>query len=469
LRTRLFNRFEQGNVAPLRGSRGSGIGLSLVKELTELHGGTVTVADVPSGGSAFTITLPKRPTVRSVAPVPALTAAARDERVVLPHDLGLTQLAEAEIVQPQHTVEATILVAEDQPQLRTELGRLLGEHYRVILAPDGQRALELVRRHLPDLIVTDIQMPRMNGFQLIDAVHELKEIRVPAVIMLTTFDSLGNRVKGFEGGALDCVAKPFEPAELLARIRTQLQNRKRAARTAEIERLASLGTTIKGFMHELRNPVNAIVHLLELMPSMMPEGERHKGNQLYDFIALAAEAAEHLREMSNDLLGADTRGELRLKPVALAPVVRRARALLPPDVAKVRFVETPGFDGLASLSERMMAQVLANLFTNAGQAAGGSGWIGFTSRASDGRLILEISDSGPGVPAHLRERIFDLYFTTKDPGAGTGLGLYISRRIVEQHGGTLTAQDGAHGTVFVIDLPLDGAAPIALDAAADSH
>ena len=101
-----------------------------------------------------------------------------------------------------------------------------------------------------------------------------------------------------------------------------------------------------------------------------------------------------------------------------------------------------------------MTQVLTNLIENAGHAAGYGGWVQVRARASDGKVDIEVSDSGPGVPIELRDRVFEPFFTTKPPGIGTGLGLSLARDIIHRHGGRLEIRDQPSPPCFVIDLPV---------------
>jgi two-component system NtrC family sensor kinase len=101
----------------------------------------------------------------------------------------------------------------------------------------------------------------------------------------------------------------------------------------------------------------------------------------------------------------------------------------------------------------LLVQVLTNLVENAAHAAGKGGWVEIASKAAGGRIVVEVADSGPGVPDELRERIFEPFFTTKAPGVGTGLGLPVARDIVNRHGGVLEVRQRGDRPVFVIDLP----------------
>jgi two-component system NtrC family sensor kinase len=102
----------------------------------------------------------------------------------------------------------------------------------------------------------------------------------------------------------------------------------------------------------------------------------------------------------------------------------------------------------------LLMQVLSNLLENGAQAAGSGGWVQLSSRTSGDRVVIEVGDSGAGVPVALRERIFEPFFTTKPPGSGTGLGLTMAREIVERHGGILDVREAVGGTLFHIEVPL---------------
>jgi signal transduction histidine kinase len=101
----------------------------------------------------------------------------------------------------------------------------------------------------------------------------------------------------------------------------------------------------------------------------------------------------------------------------------------------------------------LLVQVLTNLFENAGHAAGSGGWIAIDASMQNGAIVVEITDSGPGVPVELRDRVFEPFFTTKPPGMGTGLGLPLARDIVHRHGGVLEIRERGASAMFVVELP----------------
>ena len=134
-------------------------------------------------------------------------------------------------------------------------------------------------------------------------------------------------------------------------------------------------------------------------------------------------------------------------------MVARAHALTSQLFKNVELREALGYKGPLDCAAPLLTQVLSNLLENAAHAAGSGGWVQLASRVETDRVIIEVSDSGSGVPIELRERIFEPFFTTKPPGSGTGLGLTMARQIVERHGGILDVREAAVGTLFHIEVP----------------
>jgi len=458
-KTRIFGRFEQGRPALHSSARGSGLGLSLAKELMEAHGGTIAVETPRAGGSIFRITLPLRST-RTRSPV---LGVPRPERAgaLGPADYGLESPFEGRptIVGPQGPAAATILVAEDDPELCDAIARLLGDHYRVFTAPDGLSALRLAQQHLPDLLVSDVGMPGMDGLDLTRRFRELPGNRLAPVLLLTAFGDLRNRLEGFDAGAVDYVIKPFEADELKARVRSQLQLRSLALRLHQTEKLAALGTLSAGLAHEMRNPANAIVNAVEPLVEQLPPSLTQGDGPVAQLLQVLRECAGQIAVLSRQLLGFKRPGELERQDVAFSDLVSRALGVTQKALRSVEVRQEGTYDGPIHCAAPLLVQVLTNLLENAAYAAGTGGWVRIATRATSERLIVEFSDSGPGVPRDLRERIFEPFFTTKPPGAGTGLGLTTSREIAMRHGGLLDVRDLPNGSVFHLEIPLGRAQP----------
>ncbi|WP_116123890.1 response regulator [Paraburkholderia sp. BL6669N2] len=233
---RLFERFHRVAGAPGRSVEGSGIGLAMVQELVKLHGGTVRVDSVLGEGACFTVSLP-RGAVLSQAEGEAVHASmSRHARMYV--DAALRWSPENEILdapsagaaQASETSEAApaaaarLLVVDDNADLREYMSRILrAAGHDVRLATDGQAALEAARAEPPDLVLSDVMMPRLDGFGLLRALRADPDLRDTPVLMLSARAGEEARVDGIEHGADDYLTKPFSARELLARVSGNLQ------------------------------------------------------------------------------------------------------------------------------------------------------------------------------------------------------------------------------------------------------
>ncbi|MEV4351035.1 ATP-binding protein, partial [Actinoplanes sp. NPDC049596] len=238
---RLFDRFHRVRGVRARSHEGSGIGLALVRELARLQGGDATVESTPGAGTTFTVTVPLAGAA-TAQPLPDMSAA----RAAAEEAAGWLDVPRPTPEVPAQGDGARILVADDNSDMRAYLKRLLsGERWQVELAPDGRAALEAIRRFPPDLLLTDVMMPRMDGFALVRAVRGDEATRALPVIMLSARAGDGSGVEGLEAGADDYVVKPFTAAELVARVRSALRlSRIRAAHTRQLSALAGTAEVI---------------------------------------------------------------------------------------------------------------------------------------------------------------------------------------------------------------------------------
>lgn len=293
----------------------------------------------------------------------------------------------------------------------------------------------------------------MNGIELAKRFREFTGDRLAPIIILSAVIDLGTRVAGLEAGAVDYVTKPFDPRELMARVDAQFRMRELAVKLHQAEQLSSMGILTSGLAHEIRNPangiVNAIAPLLEALPKELIGPETGPG-QLIDVIA---ECAEQISFLSRQLLGFRRNQDLEMAPAELTELIKRAihlaqTALLWVDVRTAFTVNDP-----VLCSGPLLVQALANLVENAGHAVGPGGWVKVETRTVGQKVLIEVTDSGAGVPVALRQRIFEPFFTTKAPGIGTGLGLPVSQAIVQRHHGVLEIRELNGRPAFVIELP----------------
>ena len=256
--SRVFERFHRVPGALARSREGTGIGLALVRELVGLHGGTVAVAGEPGAGSTFTVSMPfGSPDASDAAPATpspaALGTAEVWEQEVTPHEDPLAPAGTG----------TTVLVVDDNADMRTYLARLLSPIWAVRTAPDGEEALARIAERRPDVVLTDVMMPRIDGFELLHRLRADPATRSIPVIVLTARAGQEAAVEGFEAGVDDYLAKPFQAAELIARVRVAVER-------ASGERPAPAAPPPAGRLPQVPSPHTAPADVRALVPASRP-------------------------------------------------------------------------------------------------------------------------------------------------------------------------------------------------------
>ena len=455
--TRIFERYYQADEASGRRVGGVGIGLALARNLVELHGGRLELTSELGQGAAFTIVLRRgrghiKPEVlerRRVQVEGAETRRASDaELEVIPHDargpLGSTPLASPAF---DGSRRARVLVVEDNPEVRAMLVDLLSVSFEVLVAADGLAGLQSVRRQRPDLVLSDVMMPGLSGTQLCKAIKADPVIAATPVILLTARGGTDAAIEGFASGADEFVEKPFHPRVLVARVQAQLRLRSLSLQVTASARLAAVGTLAAGVGHEVRNPVNAVLNGVRALQDRA--GLEESDAQL---LAVIAEGAQRINVISNALLTHVSPGDGGgVRPVDPRTGLDSTVRLLQHRLLDVQ-VHRDYDDVQVVASAAELNQVFVNLIDNALRAPARNVWLSVKEVGE--RVEIAVADDGPGVPQEIASRLFDPFFTTRSPGEGTGLGLYLARQSLLRWGGDLrfiTRPGG--GTSFLVELP----------------
>jgi two-component system NtrC family sensor kinase len=229
--------------------------------------------------------------------------------------------------------------------------------------------------------------------------------------------------------------------------------RELAVRLQRAEQLSAMGILTAGLAHELRNPANAIVNAMGPLTGLLPRDLVRPETAVGQLIEVLTSCADQIGFLSRQLLGF-RKGivDLDMRQVPVREILQRAVSLTHTGSTEVRI--NLEWDGSLKCAPPLLLQVLTNLLENAAYAAGPTGWVQLRSAAQDdGSVTVEVSDSGPGVPPQLRERVFEPFYTTKPAGVGTGLGLSLARDIAQRHGGVLEIRERAGRPCFVVELP----------------
>jgi signal transduction histidine kinase len=373
-----------------------------------------------------------------------------------------------------------VLVIDDEHGPRESLRMMLKGRYEVLLAGTADDGLDLLRQRQPDLVFTDIRMPGKSGIQ------GLEELRAAdpavAVVMVTGFGDLDTARQAMQRGADDYLRKPCDVEEIRrvaeANIRRTDERRARGAAQAELARLAeslraqlaqhsrmaALGIASSSMVHDLRNPLAVVTGYMDLLRAALDEAEA-SGKPPADARAFLDPIMESLRaciRISEDWRSLGNRNALRLEPVPVERFAREVLARLCGPEAPVRpaFEAAPGAAAsVIQADPAHLARALQNVVENALQAVAGSGGrVTVTlGAAPDGRVDLCVTDNGPGMTPEVRDRIFDAFFTTKHGRQGSGLGLFITRTVIEDHGGGVQVDTApGRGTAFHLLLPRAG-------------
>lgn len=366
-----------------------------------------------------------------------------------------------------------VLLADDNAEMRSFIRRLLAQHYDVEVVADGGAALDAMRRQRPNLVITDLLMPKMDGIAMVKAIRADESLRTLPVIVVTERGELDSRVEGIEAGADDYLIKPFSPRELQARVRAVLElahMREAVERaTGREEALREANRKKDEFLsmlaHELRNPLAPLtygIHLLGL-PNTTPEMIARTRETL-------TRQVRHMTRIVDDLLDVSriTRGKLSLERerVDLVPLVRQAvedrRGTLDAEGITLE-LDLPAVSVWAMADSTRLTQLLDNLLDNARKftPSGGRVTVRLTHGPSTNDASIVVRDTGIGIDASLLPNVFDTFAQAEQSldrsHGGLGLGLAVAKGLIELHGGSIAASSAGRGqgAEFTILIPTE--------------
>jgi signal transduction histidine kinase len=369
------------------------------------------------------------------------------------------------------THKAKILVVDDDVDTVELLSkRLRTEGYHTSETYDGEQALQQVKKYQPDLIILDIKMPKIDGYEVCRRLKGSEETKVIPIIMLTVKSKVPDKVRGLDIGADDYIPKPFDYRELSRRVRywstvkMEVEERVREIKRLqqeliESERLAAIGQTVASIAHYIKNVLFGLKGGVYLVKVASEEDET-------DSLKIGWEMLERnvgrMSDLVLDLLEYSRVREPEYESCFPNEIANEVCGLMETRAREYGVGIAKDFD--PSLQEVLLDpkdihRCLLNLVSNAVDAclfdtSKEKKWVvQVRTTVDNGTVRFDVSDNGCGMGEEVRKKLFTSFFTTKE-GRGTGLGLLITQKIVQEHGGTITVKsEPEKGSVFTIRLP----------------
>ncbi|KJS30162.1 MAG: histidine kinase [Desulfatitalea sp. BRH_c12] len=365
-----------------------------------------------------------------------------------------------------------LLLVDDEEDFRQTLVKRLNKRgITAHQAGSGEKCLSLLADQPMDVVVLDVKMPGMNG---IDVLHHIKRMGISTeVILLTGHAATQDGVEGIKTGAFDYLSKPVQFEHLLGKImqaydkilgaREKHQAAEYKARLAQqmiaTERLAALGTLAAGVAHEINNPLAIINEAAGFMRLVLNKqtADMPRKEAFEKALEKIENSVKRARAITHQLLGSVRKNDSVLAEVDITELVGETMQLMLNETREKNI--SLSLDAAADLSAiwvepNQVRQILINLLSNAIQATPAQGRVWIKVANSAGGVSIDVCDDGTGIPRENLEKIFEPFFSTKSPGKGTGLGLYVTRQIVEKLGGTIEVRSQlGKGSQFTVHIP----------------
>lgn len=481
----IFEPFQQVEASEFRRYDGVGIGLNVAKQLIDLHNGNIEVSSTLGVGSTFMVTLPIYDEAELIDEAAVTVQKTFSDNVTSLNEK--TQLQEFD--QKQNSKSATILVVDDEiVNLQVLMNQLALNDYDVLTTSNGLDVLTIVEENEIDLIILDIMMPDMSGYEVCRKLRETYSLMELPILMLTAKSQIRDKMLSFEVGANDYLVKPCNRQELLARVKTLVHAKqlneelvqlnihledKVLERTSELkianDNLQKMADQrrqmLANIAHELGTPLTLIHNYIQsLQRGLINIDDHHYSKLVTDKIIVLNRLIDDLFDLSR-LESKEMSLNLKEFQVVdwLTELLNKCRFATEQGNRKFSHSPIPSeikyFIGY--FDEQRTDQLFSNLISNAiKNTQEETGEITIDIKIIENKkLMLAISDNGSGIHQEDLPYIFERFYrkkTTADEQFGTGLGLAIVKRIVDNHKGTITVDSKLdYGTTFYVTLPIE--------------
>ncbi len=363
-----------------------------------------------------------------------------------------------------------ILIVDDTPKNIQVVGTVLREkEYNISVATNGLDAIKLTEKALPDLILLDIMMPEMDGYETCEKLKENEKTKNIPIIFLTAKNEIEDKIKGFDLGAVDYVTKPFNIPELLARVKTHLElkfgrediidlNKKNKKESNERKEL------IHVLCHDLSNPFHSLISVFDMVEHTGMEFNKELQGEVKKVVENGVKTIDLVRKMQSI---DDNKVEIELSPVNLLFAAHSSLGILENKLVKKNIdIKINIENDLHIIAEEtsLINSVISNLLTNAIKFSFNDTSIAISAKENnDGKVVFSVKDNGIGMPAELADSVFDVNKATTREGtngeAGTGYGMPLVQKFAKAYGGNIEVLSKEknestydHGTEIIITL-----------------
>lgn len=360
----------------------------------------------------------------------------------------------------------TVLIVDDNPNNLKIIALILRSfNYKIVIATNGEQAIEMVEKTLPDIILLDVMMPKIDGFETCKIIKSKDEYKDIPIIFITALNDTESLVKGFKAGGVDYITKPFNKDELISRVKTHLDLKytrdSLQKTTAHLEELNALKDKMFSVIgHDLRSPLGSVRMTLDFLSKI----EAPADNPFSENIKIMLKTTDEVFGLLENLLGwAKSQSNmlniskelLVLKDLTNSIYYLNKGSL---DLKQIEFVSEVKDDDTIFADLNTMKIVFRNLVSNAIKFTPEKGTIKIVSKKAGDNIRIEVSDTGVGIPEENIPKLFNpnqhvtTYGTNRESGSGLGLVL-CSDFVVKNNGKIWVESTVGKGSTFIVELP----------------
>ncbi|MBU0961889.1 MAG: response regulator [Proteobacteria bacterium] len=330
--------------------------------------------------------------------------------------------------------------------------RFRAEGFDTDEAYDGVMGLETIRTYDPDLILLDIMMPKMDGYEVCEVINNDEAIKHIPKIMLTAKSKVPDKVRGFDIGADDYITKPFDFKEVVARVRSLLAKKLENTEIAEQEKFEALDHFLDEVSHEVRNPLVTIGGFARRVKKNLPEGSKN-----YQDMDIILQNVEVLEKMVHKLISLRSANLCYRESSNINEIVSNALSTYHQEIENKKITLVTDFmdnPPIICADQENITMTIAHIIENAIEAmVGEKRVLTISTDVKDRYFEIEISDTGKGIEKSKIKNIYDPFFSSKT--YGPGFGLTFALKTVRSHNGIISVESTENqGSTFTIKLPM---------------